>query len=166
MKLETGVRAPDFELRDAAGKPWRLQDLRGRKVVLFFYPIDDTPGCTREACDFRDSYDRFRDARYLILGVSPQGAESKKAFAAKYDLNFPLLIDDEGEVAKRYGVWEARGEYEGAPLMVTRSTFVIDGEGRIAHALYAVSSKGHVAALEELLLASMAEAGTRGETRT
>ncbi len=153
MRLDIGAQAPDFELQDGEGKTWRLAELRGRKVILFFYPVDDTPGCTREACDFRDSYAKFAEAGYVVLGVSPQGAESKRAFAEKYDLNYPLLIDHEGEVAKRYGVWEAHGEYEGAPLMVNRSTFVIDEQGHISEALYGVKAKGHVAALEELLLA-------------
>lgn len=102
MTLEKGMEAPPFDLEDADGKAWRLADLRGTKVVLFFYPADDTPGCTAEACDFRDSRQVFADDGYVVLGVSPQGAESHRAFTDKFALNFPLLIDDDLSVARVY----------------------------------------------------------------
>ena len=149
--LEVGAAAPDFELEDADGKTWRLEDLRGKRVILYFYPIDDTPGCTIEACDFRDSYQELQDAGYVVLGVSPQGADSHRAFADKFNLNFPLLIDADGAVAGKYGAWEDRGDYKGMPLLVTRSTFVIDANGNIADAFYGMKAKGHVASLRESL---------------
>jgi peroxiredoxin Q/BCP len=150
-KLEPGTAAPDFELEDADGKTWQLADLSGRRVILYFYPIDDTPGCTVEACDFRDSYKELHDSGYIVLGVSPQGPDSHRAFADKYGLPFPLLIDEDGAVARKYGAWEERGDYKGMPLLFTRSTFVIDENSNIAEALYGVSAKGHVASLRETL---------------
>ena len=147
--LEKGVPAPDFEMYDADGKLWRLRDLRGRKVILYFYPADDTPGCTIEACDFRDSRHVLEEAGFVVLGVSPQGAQSHQRFAAKFDLNFPLLIDKGAEVARAYGAYKEHGDWEGIPLVIKRSTFVIDQEGVIEHALYGVQAKGHVATLRE-----------------
>lgn len=152
MKLRTGQPAPDFELRDAQGKIWRLADLRGRRVILYFYPADDTPGCTAQACDFRDAHHELEGSGYLVLGVSPQDADSHRAFTDKYRLNFPLLIDDDLAVARKYGVAESGGgEYQGIPLRVRRSTFIIDEQGRIAQALYGVKARGHVARLRETL---------------
>jgi thioredoxin-dependent peroxiredoxin len=151
-KLRAGERAPDFEARDQQGRTWRLSDLRGRRVVLYFYPADDTPGCTAEACDFRDARDAFRNEDYVVLGVSPQGAESHRAFSTKYGLNFPLLIDEDFSIAARYGaVRDERGFYEDVPLDINRSTFVIDDHGDIVHALYGVQGRGHVADLSRLL---------------
>jgi peroxiredoxin Q/BCP len=141
------MRAPDFEAKDTDGTTWRLADLRGRKVILYFYPADDTPGCTREACDFRDSYEDLRNAGYVLLGASPQGAASHAAFASKYDLNFPLLVDEDTALARAYGVVGEYGDYEGVPLRVKRSTFVIDEEGTIEQALYGVNARGHVGEL-------------------
>jgi peroxiredoxin Q/BCP len=152
MKLGPGQDAPDFELRDASGKLWKLADLRGKKVVLYFYPADDTPGCTAEACDFRDTRDEFEAAGYIVLGVSPQNARSHQAFTNKYALNFPLLIDHDLEVARSYGsLPERSGKYKGIPLEIARSTFVIDEKGRIRHALYGVRARNHVAGLKDLL---------------
>lgn len=153
MKLEVGDDAPLFELQDAEGKTWRLDDLRGQKVVLFFYPADDTPGCTIEACDFRDAQNELADAGYTVLGVSPQGQDSKQAFAQKYNLNFPLLIDHEAEVARAYGAYKDKGTFGDIPIVIDRSTFVIDEAGRIAEALYGVRPQGHVSELQERLLA-------------
>jgi peroxiredoxin Q/BCP len=147
--LKTGDPAPEFSLQDADGKTWRLSEMKGQKIVLYFYPADDTPGCTRESCDFRDARTEFDEAGFTILGVSPQGAASKTKFASKYSLNFPLLIDDELAATRAYGAYKEIGDYEGIPLRVKRSTFVIDEEGRIVEALYGVNSKGHVEALKE-----------------
>jgi peroxiredoxin Q/BCP len=150
--LKAGEVAPDFKLEDQDGKIWSLGDLRGKKIVLYFYPIDETPGCTKEACDFRDAHNDFADAGYVVLGVSPQDASSHKAFIANHDLNFPLLIDDDLEVAKAYGsVQDAPKEWEGVPLLVKRSTFVIDENGKISEALYGVHAKNHVAELRQTL---------------
>jgi peroxiredoxin Q/BCP len=152
MKLTAGMEAPDFEMQDADGRSWSLRDLRGRKVVLYFYPADDTPGCTAEACDFRDSKSEFEAAGYQVLGVSPQGAESHAAFASKFNLNFPLLIDPDMTVAKKYGALrEAPGDYKGIPLHIFRSTFIIDEDGKITEALYGVNGRGHVADMRKLV---------------
>jgi thioredoxin-dependent peroxiredoxin len=152
MKLKEGDDAPDFEAQDADGTTWRLRDLRGKKVILYFYPADDTPGCTREACDFRDSQSDFTDAGYIVLGASPQGAESHKRFSAKYNLNFPLLVDEDMALAKKYGTAGIFGKFENIPLTVQRSTFVIDENGQIEQALYGVSSRSHVDQLKAALI--------------
>jgi thioredoxin-dependent peroxiredoxin len=152
MELRKDMPAPDFELLDAAGNKWWLSSLKGQKVILYFYPADDTPGCTKEACDFRDSKDEFSRAGYVVLGVSPQGAESHAAFATKHELNFPLLIDEDMSVAERYGALLDQGHtYEGIPLRVKRSTFVIDEEGNIVEALYGVKATNHVDELKILV---------------
>lgn len=150
-ELEPGTEAPDFELLDAAGNTWRLSDLRGKKVILFFYPADDTPGCTVEACDFRDNHAELKRKGYVVLGVSPQGVESKQAFTQKYGLNFPLLADEGGKVADAYGTWGFVEIFGNQILKTKRSTFVIDEEGKIADAQYGVRSKGHVDRLKESL---------------
>lgn len=150
--LQPGDTAPDFELEDGDGKVWRLSALKGEKVVLYFYPADDTPGCTAQACDFRDTRQAWADAGYVVLGVSPQSAASHTRFSTKYGLNFPLLVDDDLEVAKRYGALrEEPEEWAGLKLHVKRSTFVIDEDGVIEQALYGVKAKGHVDALRETL---------------
>lgn len=153
MNLEPGMEAPAFELSDHCGKVWRLEDLKGTKVVLYFYPIDDTPGCTRESCDFRDHHDDFLSAGYTVLGVSPQDGGSHRAFAGKFSLPFPLLVDEEMETADAYGVRADEIElFEGRPILIRRSTFVIDEDGRIASAQYGVRSKGHVEQLRGELI--------------
>ena len=150
-KLEQGDKAPDFETVDQDGKTWSLQGLANQSVVLYFYPADDTPGCTREACDFRDSHEDLKAAGYVILGVSPQGVTSHKAFASKFNLNFPLLVDEDLAMASAYGAAKEMGEFDGIPLQVSRSTFVIGPDGRITHALYGVRSRGHVDELRQSL---------------
>jgi peroxiredoxin Q/BCP len=151
-ELRRGDAAPAFALRDADGRVWRLSDLRGQRVILYFYPADDTPGCTTQACDFRDTQHVFQENGYIVLGVSPQGAESHRSFARKFHLNFPLLIDDDFSVAESYGVKrEEPGAWRDVPLDLRRCTFVIDQDGRIVEALYDVASKGHVDSLRELL---------------
>jgi peroxiredoxin Q/BCP len=151
-KLEAGDEAPGFEAQDGDGTTWRLSDLRGKKVILYFYPADDTPGCTREACDFRDSLSDFTDAGYVVLGASPQGAESHKEFSSKYKLNFPLLVDEDMSIAKAYGTAGVFGKFENIPLMVQRSTFVIGENGQIEQALYGVGSRSHVDELKVSLI--------------
>jgi len=149
--LEQGEAAPDFALEDGDGKTWRLADLKGQRVILYFYPADDTPGCTKESCDFRDASADLRKAGYIVLGVSPQGAASHQRFAAKYSLNFPLLVDEDLALARAYGAYKERGDYKGIPLRVLRSTFVIDEDGRIQIAEYGVKTAGHVERLQALL---------------
>lgn len=149
--LQEGDAAPDFEMSDATGKTWRLADLKGQKVILYFYPADDTPGCTTQSCDFRDSSADLKSAGYSVFGVSPQGAESHKRFAHKYSLNFPLLIDEDLAVTRAFGAFKDLGEYKDIPIRVKRSTFVIDEEGRIALAEYGVKATGHVERLRQKL---------------
>ena len=148
--LETGDVAPEFEMMDGDGRVWKLGDLRGQKVVLYFYPADDTPGCTVQACDFRDRRDEFVEAGYKVFGVSPQGEASHQRFTKKFDLNFPLLIDEGCKVAKAYGAYKGDGGiWEGIPIKIKRSTFIIGEDGRIEQALYGVRAKGHVSSLLE-----------------
>jgi peroxiredoxin Q/BCP len=147
MQLEKGQPAPDFELKDADGKTWRLSDLRDHKVIVYFYPADDTPGCTVQACDFRDRQQDFAKAGYVTLGISPQDENSKRKFVDKYNLNFPLLADMGAEVAKRYGVTADLGSYNGIKLKVKRSTFIVGEDGNLLDVQYGVKAKGHVEGL-------------------
>lgn len=149
--LQQGDVAPEFALEDGDGRTWRLSELKGQKVILYFYPADDTPGCTKESCDFRDASAELRKAGYIVLGVSPQGAESHKKFSTKYSLNFPLLVDDKLETTQAYGAFKELGNYEDIPIKVKRSTFVIDDQGRIELAEYGVKAAGHVDRLREQL---------------
>jgi thioredoxin-dependent peroxiredoxin len=150
-RLKPGDRAPDFELKDGDGLTWKLSGI-GERVIVYFYPADETPGCTLEACDFRDSRDDLAHAGYTVLGISPQDAASHRAFATNHGLNFPLLVDDRLEAAKAYGaVRDVEGSYEGKPLKVARSTFVIDDRGVIVEAIYGVKAKGHLQDLESRL---------------
>lgn len=145
--LQTGDAVPDFKMEDADGKSWTPEELRGQRFVLYFYPADDTPGCTVESCDFRDADDDFQKAGYRIFGVSPQGDASHQRFAAKYNLGFPLLIDTDKEVAKAFGAVKEDGD----KVRIKRSTFVVDENGKVEQALYGVGAKGHVASLRESL---------------
>lgn len=151
MQLQPGDAAPSFSLEDGDGKTWDLTDLKGQKIVLYFYPADDTPGCTAQACDFRDTSSVWRQAGYTVLGVSPQGAESHQNFTSKHSLNFPLLIDEDHAVAESYGAWGERKNYGKTYEGIIRSTFVIDENGKIAEAQYNVKATGHVARLQEAL---------------
>ena len=151
-QLQPGDAAPHFELEDHHGKLWRLTDLKGKRVILYFYPADDTPGCTAQSCDFRDNISSFEEANTQVLGVSPQGAASHERFAQKYSLNFPLLIDKDLKVASMYGaVADKVGDFKGIPIKIKRSTFVIDEEGKIGQAIYGVKVKGHVGSLVSYL---------------
>lgn len=151
MKLQAGDDAPDFALSDGEGNTWTLAGLKGRKSILYFYPADDTPGCTAQACDFRDSMVPLEKAGYTVLGVSPQGADSHQRFAQKYSLNFPLLIDEDHSVAETYGAWGEKVNYGKTYEGLIRSTFVIDPDGKIVEAQYNVKAKGHVERLREAL---------------
>jgi peroxiredoxin Q/BCP len=129
--LNEGDLAPDFELETYGGDTLKLSDLRGRRVVLYFYPKDDTSGCTKEACGFRDNLDALEESNVTVIGVSPDGVASHEKFRDKYDLNFPLLSDPEHEVAEAYGAWGTKKMYGREYQGILRSTFVIDPEGRI-----------------------------------
>ena len=143
--IEEGKPAPDFELQTDGGGTVKLSDLRGKPVVLYFYPKDDTPGCTTEACEFRDAYDVFRERGIEVLGVSPDDAASHEKFKTKYDLPFTLLADPDHAVAEKYGVWGERS-FAGKNYMgINRSTFIIDGDGNVAHAMMGIKPAGHAA---------------------
>lgn len=135
--------APDFELQTDTGEPLRLSDLRGRKVVLYFYPKDDTPGCTIQACSLRDGWSDIQRAGAVVLGVSPDSPKSHAKFREKYALPFTLLADTGHEVADRYGVWVEKSMYGKKYWGNARTTFVIDEEGRIAKVLEKVKPEEH-----------------------
>ena len=147
--VEEGSPAPDFELQDDEGDTVTLSALRGKPVVLYFYPRDDTPGCTTEACEFRDAYDRFREQGVEILGVSPDTEASHQRFKAKYELPFTLLADPDHEAAEAYGVWKEKKRYGKTYQGVERSTFIIDAEGKVARAMRGIQAAGHAAQVLE-----------------
>ena len=151
QRLETGNTAPDFTLQDQDGAPVSLHDLRGRNVILYFYPAAMTPGCTTEACDFRDSLASLQGAGYTVLGVSRDDVAKLKQFADRDGLSFPLLSDADLAVHRAYGVWGEKKNYGKVIQGVIRSTFVIDEDGVIAHALYNVKATGHVARIRKLV---------------
>jgi peroxiredoxin Q/BCP len=145
--IAEGSPAPDFTAKTDSGETVTLSSLRGKPVVLYFYPKDDTPGCTAQACELRDTYDEFRERGVEILGVSPDSESSHRKFKSKYELPFTLLADPEHEVAESYGVWKQRS-YMGRKFMgVERSTFVIDADGNVARAMRGVKPAGHAAAV-------------------
>lgn len=149
--IEEGDPAPGFSLPSDGDGTVDLGDLRGRKVVLYFYPKDDTSGCTREACEFRDALPRFREEEAAVLGISPDGVESHDRFKAKYDLNFPLLADEDHAVAEAYGVWKEKTMYGNKYWGVERTTFLIDEGGRVERVWRRVKPEGHAAAVAEAL---------------
>jgi peroxiredoxin Q/BCP len=149
--LKPGDKAPAFSLTSDAGETVSLSELAGRKVVLFFYPKDDTSGCTAEACEFRDHWAEVRRAGAVVLGVSPDGAESHEKFKRKYRLPFTLLADPDHAVAERYGVWGEKAMYGRKYFGILRTTFVIDGKGSIVHVFERVKPKGHARQVLEVL---------------
>ena len=149
--VEEGAPAPEFELQSDEGETVTLSALRGKPVVLYFYPKDDTPGCTTEACEFRDAYDRFREQGVEILGVSPDTEASHRKFKSKYELPFPLLADPEHRAAEAYGVWKEKRNYGKTYMGIERSTFVIDADGKVAKAMRGIRPAGHAAQVLETL---------------
>ncbi len=145
--IEVGEAAPAFSLPDQAGTTHKLADYRGRWVVLYFYPKDDTSGCTAEACQFRDDLPRFRKKDAVVLGVSPDAAASHKKFADKYKLPFTLLADTEKEVCQRYGVWQQKSMYGRKYMGVVRTTYLIDPKGKVAQRWDKVKVPGHAEAV-------------------
>ena len=143
--VEEGKQAPEFELESDTGETVRLSDLRGKSVILYFYPKDDTPGCTTEACEFRDAYDRFREQGVEVIGVSPDAAGSHRKFKDKYELPFPLLADPDHAVAEAYGVWKEKKNYGKTYMGIDRSTFVIAPDGTLVMALRGIRAAGHAA---------------------
>lgn len=150
-RLEPGTPAPDFTLPDQDGSPVSLRDLRGQKVVLYFYPAAMTSGCTTEACDFRDSITSLAGAGYTVLGVSPDEPAKLKQFAERDGLTFPLLSDADRAVHEAYGTWGEKKNYGKVVMGVIRSTFVLDEDGVVTKALYNVKATGHVARLRREL---------------
>jgi thioredoxin-dependent peroxiredoxin len=143
LPVEEGALAPDFTLMSDAGEPVTLSSLRGQPVILYFYPKDDTPGCTRQACDIRDAWGEFERAGAVVLGVSPDDEASHAKFKAKYGLPFPLLVDEGHKVCEAYGVWKQRS-FGGRKYMgVERSTFVIAADGTVARVMHEVDPKTH-----------------------
>ena len=150
-RLEPGDPAPDFTLPDQDGSPVALADLRGQKLILFFYPAAMTPGCTTQACDFRDSLSSLQGAGYTVLGISRDEPEKLRRFRERDALSYPLLSDPDHAVHEAYGTWGEKMNYGKVIQGVIRSTFVIDEEGRVEHALYNVKATGHVARLRKTL---------------
>jgi peroxiredoxin Q/BCP len=142
--LKAGDKAPDFLATRDDGEKVSLKDFRGKKVILYFYPKDDTPGCTREACDFRDSITRFKKKDVVVLGISPDSIESHKKFKTKFDLPFPLLADEDHKIAEAYGAWGEKSMYGKKFMGIIRSTFLIDEKGKIAEVFEKVNVDGHV----------------------
>jgi thioredoxin-dependent peroxiredoxin len=152
--LEVGQIAPDFSLQDQEGHVRSLADARGSWVVVYFYPRDDTPGCTKEACAFRDDLPRFQGLNALVWGVSADDAQAHQKFARKFDLNFPLLVDPGKTMLEAYGAWVEKSMYGKAYMGVQRITYLIDPEGKVARAWPKVKPEEHAeevaAALTEL----------------
>jgi peroxiredoxin Q/BCP len=142
--LEVGDKAPDFSGVDENGNKVSLKDFKGQKVVLYFYPKDNTTGCTAEACDFRDSYSRIKRKGVVLLGVSPDTEKSHQKFIQKYDLPFPLIADTEKVIANAYGVWQEKSMYGRKYMGIVRSTFVIDEKGKLIAIFPKVKVAGHV----------------------
>jgi thioredoxin-dependent peroxiredoxin len=151
--LESGSKAPDFTLQSDAGEKIKLSALRGSPVVLYFYPKDDTPGCTKEACAFRDQKPALTKLGAKVLGVSADTVESHGKFRDKFQLNFPLLADIDHKVAEKYGAWREKNMYGKKSMGIQRSTFLIDADGKIAKVWKKVSVDGHDADVIESLKA-------------
>lgn len=146
-RLIPGDIAPDFTLQDETGKSVGLSNLRGRKIILYFYPAASTPGCTKEACDFRDTLGSLQSAGYEVVGVSPDPVKALVKFTEEEQLTFPLLSDEDHTVAEAYGAWGEKKNYGRTYMGLIRSTFVIDADGKILLAQYNVRATGHVAKL-------------------
>jgi peroxiredoxin Q/BCP len=142
--IDPGRKAPAFTLNDQSGQPHRLSDYEGRPVVLYFYPKDDTPGCTAESCSFQDNLPRFKSEKAAIFGISILDEKSKANFASKYNLTFPLLADPEHEVADKYGVWQEKTRYGRKYMGIVRTTYLIGADGKVVRRWDKVSVDGHV----------------------
>lgn len=142
--LKVGQKAPAFSVKNEAGEVVTLKSLSGNKVVLYFYPKDDTPGCTKESCDFRDNFARLKKAGVVVLGVSKDSQGSHQKFKTKYDLPFSLLSDEEGKMVESYGVWKEKNNYGKKYMGIERTTFILDEAGKISKIYPKVSVAGHV----------------------
>jgi thioredoxin-dependent peroxiredoxin len=148
-RLSVGDAAPDFRLPDSTGKDVSLSDYRGQRVVVYFYPAASTPGCTKQACDFRDNLAELNDAGFTVLGISPDKPAKLAKFVADEGLTFPLLADENREVLDAYGAYGEKNSYGRKITGVIRSTFVVDPEGKVERAMYNVRATGHVAKLRK-----------------
>jgi thioredoxin-dependent peroxiredoxin len=146
--IDQGRKAPAFSLKDQDGKTHTLAENAGRPVILYFYPKDDTPGCTKESCAFRDNLPKFKTQKAAVFGVSILDEASKKRFAEKFDLNFPLLADADHDVAEKYGVWQEKSLYGRKFMGIVRTTYLIGGDGKVAKRWDNVKVDGHA---EEVL---------------
>ena len=151
LTLDAGSSAPDFSLPDKDGKAHQLSDYRGKKVILYFYPAASTPGCTTQACDFRDNMASLQAAGYVVLGISKDKLPALQKFAENENLGFPLLSDEDLNVHNAYGAFGEKSMYGKAVMGVIRSTFVVDEAGSLEHALYNVKATGHVDMLKKKL---------------
>lgn len=147
-EIEVGDVAPNFELKSHNGKIISLKNFIGKKIILYFYPKDMTPGCTQEACDFRDNYEKLKNKDVIVLGISTDSIERHIKFAEKYNLPFPLLSDERKEVSKMYGVWKQKSMLGKKYMGIERSTFIIDEKGKVKSIFRKVKVKGHI---EEVL---------------
>jgi peroxiredoxin Q/BCP len=154
MLIDEGKKAPAFSLKDQDGKLHRLSDSAGRPVVLYFYPKDDTPGCTKESCAFRDNLPQFKKSKAAVFGISILDEASKKRFADKFELNFPLLADADHEVAEKYGVWQQKSLYGRKFMGIVRTTYLIGADGKVVRRWDNVKVDGHA---EEVLAAVQGE---------
>jgi len=150
-KTEVGQQAPDFEFTATDGATKKLSDLRGEKIILYFYPKDNTPGCTAQACNLRDAYTDFQSSGIQVIGVSADSEKKHENFKSKYDLPFPLVADTEKQVINDYGVWGKKKfmgrEFDG----IHRTTFIIDEQGKVEHVIEKVKTKSHTEQINELL---------------
>ena len=151
IRLEVGTPAPAFTLPDQNGNPVSLADFGGQNVIVYFYPAASTPGCTTQACDFRDSLNSLKSAGYQVLGISCDGADALQRFEAEQNLNFPLLSDPDLTVHSAYGTWGEKSMYGKKVTGMLRSTFVIGSDGAVTLPLYNVKATGHVASLRKKL---------------
>ena len=149
--IEPGKKAPAFSLKDQHGKVHRLSDYAGRPVILYFYPKDDTPGCTKESCEFQAALPQFKSSKAAILGVSILDEASKARFAEKYGLTFPLLADADHQVAEQYGVWQEKSNYGRKYMGIARTTYLIGPDGKVVQRWDNVKVDGHVEAVAEAL---------------
>ena len=149
--LKVGNKAPDFTAVTDGGEKVKLKDFQGKNVVLYFYPKDNTSGCTKEACDFRDSIAAFKQRGTVVLGVSPDGVKSHEKFKTKFELPFPLLADEDHAIATKYGVWKEKSMYGRKYMGIERTTFVIGPDGKLAAIYPKVKVTGHVAEVLEKL---------------
>ena len=149
--IEPGKKAPAFSLKDQHGNVHRLSDYEGRPVILYFYPKDDTPGCTKESCDFQAQLPAYKRRKAAVLGVSILDEKSKAKFASKYGLTFPLLADPDHEVAEKYGVWQEKSRYGRRYMGIARTTYLIGADGKVVQRWDNVKVDGHAEAVAEAL---------------